>query len=393
MSLKNFEFLIKILSFFFCRSLLFFSLFFYSGQALSTNYLWDGIREEVNLDEEGRSLNAFLSYFPVFIESGKVKVSSEKSFGKLMVLRIDPLIRQMQGSIVGNTITKKNLEIILQLSYEVEKVRLARLNETFFSEKSLKSEKNKKYRALFKAILNNRDPHFFNTLDSQKKELLLNFTLKHGQDIFVTDFLYEAIRHTNLPAVRYILQNKKQLPLYSLSGSFDPLSLALFTDASLEPDHSLKESAQQILRELSKYVSVDFMQELHIIFDISGRFQAMDREKGSQAMDREKGSQDMDREKGSQDMDSKKAVQITLMSPSVLMILLGLSDAVKFFHEKKDISFDEGLDFFGQGFMSFYEYTKKNGFYELNEYLKKKKISKKRVGPTERETCEKLFYH
>ena len=139
-----------------------------------------------------------------------------------------------------------------------EKLRLKILTQTFYSNAS---HTEKDIALILTAILN-RDFYFFiNLTDMQKKAMSYNFFYSLDErPVFVTNFLLEAIRHSFLPAVQYILKNYEVshfIPEYMSSLSLDPLSLSLLTYASLDANHPFKPESREIIRVVADHIGVD----------------------------------------------------------------------------------------------------------------------------------------
>ncbi len=120
---------------------------------------------------------------------------------------------------------------------------------------------------ILKAIIN-RSEHFFRNFPKEKKNRLENgfFNTNQQQRFFVTNFLLEAIRHSLLPAVEYILDNRIEIaPFYRSHRPFNPdlLSLAILTYASLEKGHPHKKEARQIIEIVAHHITLGHIEPAH----------------------------------------------------------------------------------------------------------------------------------
>ena len=206
------------------------------------------------------------------------------------------------------------------------------------------SQKKKEMEIIFQifSALSKRDAHFFTNISEEQKKFL-NTTFKQTHEnktFFVTHFLLEAIRASFLPAVETISTEYKKFNFSYSFNSLDPLSLALITYASLEQGHPLKSFAKKIIQVTADQV----YSEIHAPYFA------------------------------------------TSFPPITWAILLSLTEEVKFLHEEKgmeltaQISFLEGEYEWNIGSL---DYTKRNGFIDLNGYLQEKML----------EVCQKTFYH
>ena len=126
--------------------------------------------------------------------------------------------------------------------------------DLFYSEKS---NFNQDTIPVFEAIFK-KDTQFFLEPTENQQELLaevFHINNAHG-DLFISNFLLESIRHSFLPAVKYMLENYHQSTLVLKDGtpsaSFDPVSLAIITYASLKENHPSKKEAKDIISFIDK---------------------------------------------------------------------------------------------------------------------------------------------
>lgn len=223
-----------------------------------------------------------------------------------------------------------------------ENSRLEMLSRILYQNDFILDQQNKKQMLL--AILN-KDEDYFKNLTSIKKVLLKETTITDiekidlgFQDVFVTDFLLEAIRNSFLPAVKAFFgtyQNDENvLAKEGKSYSLDPLSLAIITYATLPKEHPSKKTAKEIIRVVANNV-----EDIHETYNSALSF-----------------------------------------TPIGWAMIFGLIDEVKFLHEDKNAEINNTLSFryhnnnsmeyeFNLGMI---DYTISEGSINLGNYLLEK---------------------
>ena len=222
---------------------------------------------------------------------------------------------------------KKLYFTMLRTAAVMENLRLELLSKIFYSDKVY----NESTRSIFSAI-SSRDAHFFKNMTKDQKEHLgtaLSMSNNDGK-IYVTHFLLEAIRYSFLPAVEAILPYYKSFDFVRKNVSFsslDPLSLALFTHASLEEAHPFKSESQKIIRRVVEHIPDE---KTHSGFFIE-------------------------------------------LPPIAWATLLGLLEEVKFLHEERKMTlpaYIQSSD--GRWGLDILDHTLSRGFMNLHGYLQSK---------------------
>lgn len=249
-------------------------------------------------------------------------------------------IKLTNPEIPPQKLSKLHFRFLISFNH-AEDSRLRILTHAFHSDAT---QTAKDIALILTAILNRDSQLFMNLTGTQKK--VVGHKLLYSTDtppLFVTNFLLEAIRHSFLPAVEYILKHYKEestlIPENIPSFSLDPLSLSLLTYASLEASHPLKQEAQKIIRVVADHIDVE--KNYHFFINIP---------------------------------------------PISWAIFFGLLEEVRFLHEEKKAELVTYIHNSSQGWqLNLLDYTKAMGFLNLNNYLRSKK--------EEISTCERNFLH